>query len=87
LLFESTLAILKPPPSRTFDAIYDKSRLFNETTKQWNPLLGGCSSTLYSTNDDLVLLKQPEHEDRLTAFVHKYLPVLFVVRSASLYPL
>jgi hypothetical protein len=42
-------------------------------------VLAGHSATLYSSNDDLVLLKQPQHEDRLTAFVHTYLPVLFIV--------
>ena len=79
MLFESTLAVLKSPPSRTFDAIHHASKRFNKAAKRWDPVLGGYSATLYSTNDDLVLLKQPEHDDRLTAFVHKYLPVLFVV--------
>ena len=82
-MFESTLAILKPPPSRTFEAVHYGAMHFDDANKKWHSVLGGKSAKLYSRNDDLVLLKQPEYEDRLTAFVHRYLPVLFVVREKS----
>jgi len=54
---------------------------YNEREKRWDPILGGHSAELYSTNEDLVLLKQPTHEDRLTAFVHQYLAVFFAVSA------
>jgi hypothetical protein len=41
--------------------------------------LAGHSVTLYSLNDELVMLKQPQYEDRLTKTVHRWLPVLFIV--------
>jgi hypothetical protein len=80
LLFESTLAVIKPPPKRTFDAIYHASTRFNETENRRDTIFSGCSAELYSTDDDLVLLKQPAYEDRLTLFVQRYLPVIFAVR-------
>jgi hypothetical protein len=81
-MFESSLAMLRAPPARTFDAIHHAFTRFNATANRKDPVLAGYSATLYSSNDDLVLLKQPQHEDRLTAFVHSYLPVLFVVSQA-----
>jgi hypothetical protein len=60
---------------------------FNEDSKLNEPILGGYSAALYSQNEDLVMLKQPEHEDRLTAFVQRYLPVFFLVsRHLALFP-
>jgi len=79
LLFESTLAMLKMPPSRTFDAFQHAFMRYNERENRWDPILSGFSAELYSNNEDLVLLKQPTHEDRLTAFVHQYLAVFFAV--------
>lgn len=71
--------MLKLPPSRTFDAFQHAFMRYNEGEKRRDPILGGSSAELYSTNEDLVLLKQPTHEDRLTAFVHQYLAVFFAV--------
>lgn len=39
----------------------------------------GASAKLYTTDEDLVVLKQAEFEDRLTGFVQRYLPVFFMV--------
>jgi hypothetical protein len=39
--------------------------------------------SLYETDDDLVLLKQPAYEDRVTTFVQRYLPILFLVCMAQ----
>ncbi|KAF2740306.1 hypothetical protein EJ04DRAFT_558850 [Polyplosphaeria fusca] len=72
------MAVLKPPPARTFHAINHAATRVNKAAKRQDAVLGGYSGELYSNNDDLVLLKQPEHEDSLTDFVHKYLPVLFM---------
>ncbi|KAH7074132.1 hypothetical protein FB567DRAFT_190544 [Paraphoma chrysanthemicola] len=78
LMFESSLAMLKAPPRRTFEAINHAFTRFNKTANRRDPVLAGYSSTLYSSNDDLVMLKQPQHEDRLTSFVQSKLPVLFI---------
>lgn len=79
LLFESTLAILRPPPPRTFDAIQHAFHRYDDQEDRYDPILGGFSAGFYSQRDKLVLLKQPIHEDRVTAFVQKYLAVLFTV--------
>lgn len=81
---ESTLAVLKAPPTRTFDALNNAFLRFNKSANRWDPVLGGHSATLYSTNEDLVLLKQPEQSDRFTEFAERYLAFLFVVRSTHL---
>lgn len=78
-MFESTLASLGPPPVRTFDAINRAATRYDESLKQREPIMIGTSVKLYSTNEDLVVLKQVEFEDRLTGFVQRYLPVLFMV--------
>jgi hypothetical protein len=79
LLFESTLAVLKPPPLRTFEAVQHAFNRYNDQEKRWDPVLGGFSASLYSQKDTLILLKQPIHEDRVTAFVQKYLAIFFTV--------
>ena len=78
MLFESTLAALGPPPNRTFDAINHKMTK-GKGNGEAATALEGCSAGLYSKNDDLVLLKQPLHEDRLTSFVQRYLAVILIV--------
>ena len=83
LLFESTLAILKPPPSRTFDTVHHAFMRENKSEARWDPVLGGHSAELYRKDDDLVVLKQPIYEDRITVFVQKYLSVLFIVGACS----
>jgi len=79
LVLESTLACLGPPPARTFDAIHHAVTHYDEKSRKREPILEGYSSTLYTTNTDLVVLKQGEFEDRFTAFVQRYLPILFMV--------
>jgi hypothetical protein len=79
LIFESTLASFGPPPVRTFDAINHAATRYDKALKQREPIMIGTSAKLYTTNEDLVVLKQAELEDRLTGFVHRYLPVFFMV--------
>ena len=83
LLSESQMAQLGPPPIRTFDAVHHASTRFNKAANHRDLIFGGHSATLYERNDDLVLLKQPAHEDRVTTFVQQYLPVLFLVRTTQ----
>lgn len=79
LVLESTLAGLGPPPSRTYDAIHHAA--FKRDTQLGNreSILHGYSANIYAENVDLVVLRQPDFEDRLTAWVQKYLPILFMV--------
>jgi hypothetical protein len=81
LLFENTLACLHSPSVRTFDAFRHASTRFNKDSRAYESILGGHSATLYSQGEDLVLLKQSEQEDRLTAFFPRYLPVFFLVKT------
>jgi hypothetical protein len=78
-MFESTLASLGPPPVRTFDAINHAATRYDKTLKQRDSIMIGSSAKLYTTNEDLVVLKRAEFEDRLTSFVQRYLPVFFIV--------
>jgi hypothetical protein len=79
LLLESSLAVLQAPSKRTFDTVKFAFTRYNEKEKRWDPILGGHSADIYNVKRDLVLLKQPQYEDRFTAFVHKYFSVLFTV--------
>jgi hypothetical protein len=72
------LASIKAPPKRTFEAIHHALFRTDEENKEYS-VLTGSSGNLYDKNKDLVLLKHPEHQDRLTEFMHNYLPVLFTV--------
>lgn len=74
-MFESTLASLGPPPVRIFDAINHDTTRYDKAPKQREPIMIGSSAKLYTTDEDLVVLKQPEFEDMLTSFVQRYLPV------------
>lgn len=66
------------------DAFRHASTRLNQDSKAREPVLGGHSATLYSQNNDLVLLKHHEEEDRSSAFVQRYLPVFFLVRTQTL---
>jgi len=77
------MAQLGPPPIRTFDAVHHASTRYNKVADQRESIFGGYSAILYERNDDLVLLKQPAYEDRVTTFVQRYLPVLFLVRTTQ----
>ncbi|KAF2666786.1 hypothetical protein BT63DRAFT_427199 [Microthyrium microscopicum] len=76
LLFESTMASIKPPPKRTFEAIRHALYRKDDQNNEYS-ILTGSSQDMYSSNDDLVLLNHPGEQDRLTQFMHHYLPVLF----------
>lgn len=86
LIYESTLASLGPPPARTFDAVHHAATRYDKKSKQQESIFDGHSARLYNTNTDLVVLKQPEYEDRLTGFVQRYLPIIFVVRDETITP-
>ncbi|OCK84034.1 hypothetical protein K432DRAFT_289795 [Lepidopterella palustris CBS 459.81] len=77
LLFESTLAALPPPSKRTLRAF--RWHFFNGDPAGPSsfPTLGGQSSTLFDDISDLVVLRAPEDQDRLTTFVQSHMNFLF----------
>ncbi|KAH6616830.1 hypothetical protein C7974DRAFT_53138 [Boeremia exigua] len=83
LLSESLLASLEAPPDRNFESLmYASTRPVNNTDQR-DSIFGGHSATLYSSNDDMVLLKHPEHRDRLTSFVEKHMPIFFISERSN----
>jgi hypothetical protein len=86
MLFESTIASLKPPPQRTFDAIHHAFLRHNSSTNKTYSILADNSKNIYQTNDDLVLLYHSEPQDRLTKFIQDYLPILFKVSLTLFLP-
>ena len=86
LIYESTLASLGPPPARTFDAVHHAATHHDKISKQQESIFDGHSARLYSTNTDLVVLKKPEYEDRLTCFIQRYLHIIFLVRDEIITP-
>ncbi|KAF2622485.1 hypothetical protein BU25DRAFT_443147 [Macroventuria anomochaeta] len=83
LLFESTLATPKAPPVRTFESFMNTSTRPADDTYQRDSIFGGHSAKLYSTNEDLVLLRVFEHSDRLTAFPEDRMPIFFMSGRSS----
>ncbi|KAB5572028.1 hypothetical protein GE09DRAFT_653750 [Coniochaeta sp. 2T2.1] len=77
LLFESTLAAIPPPDSKTLKAF--RLNFFHGRPEDSTsfPMLGGHSSGLYDDPDDLVVLQASEPLDRLTMFVQDNFGYLF----------
>lgn len=79
LALETQLASLPPPSKKVLQAF--RTEYYHEIpdkTKSF-PTLGGRSAGLYDDADDLVALRVPENQDRLTAFVQDNLGFLFPV--------
>ena len=79
LLFESTLASVKPPAKRTLEAF--RFGFFNGKpgSDKSFPTLGGSGAALYDNREDLLALRMPESDDRLTNFARDHLGCLFPV--------
>ncbi|KAJ9667112.1 hypothetical protein H2201_002631 [Coniosporium apollinis] len=82
LQLESSVASLGQPSRRTLDAL---RHFFNPKSEKPDgfTLLGGCSSGLYEDEDDLVALRIPLQQDRLTSIVQTHFPVFFKTRPAE----
>ncbi|KAL2038991.1 hypothetical protein N7G274_008331 [Stereocaulon virgatum] len=79
ILLESTLISLQPPQPRILEAfrhVFHNTNAAGETF----PTLGGRSASILDDGDDLVALRSPPEEDRLTGFLRNYFPVLFITR-------
>ncbi len=77
MILESILLSLKPPEPRTLEAFRN---VFHNVGLQCAsyPTLGGHSATIYDEANDLVALKGSCDEDRLTHFLRKHFPILFI---------
>ena len=78
LLFESTLASLRPPDRKTLKAF--RVEFFHGRTPELEfPTLGGKASSIYDDADDLIALHDSTELDRLTVFVRDHFGYLFPV--------
>ncbi|EON62136.1 hypothetical protein W97_01355 [Coniosporium apollinis CBS 100218] len=82
LQLESSVASLGQPSRRTLDAL---RHFFNPKSEKPDgfTLLGGYSSGLYEDEGDLVALRIPLQQDRLTSIVQTHFPVFFKTRPAE----
>jgi hypothetical protein len=80
MMYESQLAALPRPSPSILKAFSQKMALKGDNGTTY-PLLGGSCSDLLSNEADLVSLKRPEQEDRLTSFVQEHLAFMFRVSS------
>jgi hypothetical protein len=82
LVMESTMLSLRRPAKQTFDAFLDE---FNNqgNSKGPYPTLGGRSASLYDEREDLIALRRPAEEDRLTIVLRRYFPFLFMTKRQA----
>ena len=79
VLLETTLLSLKRPSPRTLEAY---RHVFNNVSpgKSSYPTLGGSSSGILDDRNDLMALRVPQEDDRLTQLLRHFCPVFFTVR-------
>lgn len=75
---ESAILALRKPSRQAHDAF--KRHFWNEESDVGSfPTLGGSSTNVYDDRGDLVALKRPLEEDRLTMFLRKHCALVFMV--------
>ena len=81
-MFESTMISLPSPHSRTLEAY---RKIFNNERNPEGPFpaLGGQSAKILDKESDLVSLRTPHEEDRLTQFLRHFLPLFFTVSPGT----
>ena len=79
IILETTLLSLKRPSPRTLEAY---RHVFNNVSagKSSFPTLGGSSCGILDDRNDLMALRMPQEDDRLTRLLRHYCPVFFTVR-------
>ena len=82
IVLESTLLSLKRPSPRTLEAY---RHVFNNVSpgKSSFPTLGGHGSAILDDRNDLMALKLPQEDDRLTRLLRHCCPVFFAVSLLS----
>ncbi|KAJ9655398.1 hypothetical protein H2201_008812 [Coniosporium apollinis] len=76
LQLESSIASLGQPSRRTLDALRHFFKPKSEKSDGFT-LLGSHSAGLYDDENDLIALKTPQQQDRLTSIVQTHFPVFF----------
>lgn len=77
LLLDTTLLSLSPPSNRVWDALRQRFHNTKPNDPVGWPTLGGASIAILDDPSDLVSLKPPVEQDRMTTFVRDRLGVLF----------
>ena len=79
ILLESALISFKSPTPRILEAFRNVFHNKSDDKKEPYPTLGGQDAGILDDANDLMALRIPPGEDRLTTFLRDYLPFLFVV--------
>ncbi|KAH0541718.1 hypothetical protein FGG08_003810 [Glutinoglossum americanum] len=74
ILLESTLLSLPPPSARTLEAFRSH---FHNVDRGDFPTLGGRSAHILDDSDDLIALRTPMGQDRMTKLVREHLGIFF----------
>ncbi|KAF2117279.1 hypothetical protein BDV96DRAFT_23373 [Lophiotrema nucula] len=83
ILLDTTLLSLQPPSDRVWDALRHKFHNISPGDLKGWPTLGGASIAILEDQDDLVSLKPPAEQDRLTSFVRDRFGFIFSKATAS----
>jgi hypothetical protein len=78
-MLRNALVSLRAPAPRAMEAF--RNHFHNISHPRPFPTLGGASISSYDDNSagDVISVKTQTEEDRLTRFLAKYLPILFIV--------
>jgi hypothetical protein len=77
-MLDAEMLSLRRPSKQTFKA-FNKIFMNTEGGDSF-PTLGGSSASIYRKRNDISALVRPPEEDRLTTFLRKYCPILFLER-------
>jgi hypothetical protein len=80
VLMQSAILSLRKPSKQSHHAF--RQKFWNVADGiEHHPTLKSSSAGLYEEREDLVALKRPQEEDRLTMFLRKYCSLLFIVSA------
>lgn len=78
LLLDGTLLSYERPNKRTLEAFRNNFNNFGSSIGEY-PTLCDNSERILDNADDLIALRTPQDDDRLTNLLRRYLAILFVV--------
>jgi hypothetical protein len=82
IILESTILSFRRPSKQTYKAFYNEFHNVEDGEETF-PTLGGTNASVYDDKDDIMALARPAEEDRLTMFLRKHCPILFMVSTAT----
>lgn len=82
ILLESALISFKSPSPRILEAFRNVFHNRSDAEEPY-PTLGGQNARILDDANDLMALRSPPEEDRLTSFLRNHLPFLFVTRRTE----